>query len=98
MATEPTPTDAEIDALIAQHWPAFATVRPIPLPWLRAAFRDGLTRWGAQPAPAASPVPLTDEQIDEMHGEANRGYCIEHEHYVKAVRDTEAVHGITKGA
>ena len=62
MATEPTPTDAEIDALIAQHWPAFATAGAIPLTWLRNAFREGLARWGAQPAPAASPVPLTDEQ------------------------------------
>lgn len=50
--------------------------------------------WGAQPATAASQKPLTDEQIDKLHGEANRGYCIEFEHYVKAVRDTEAAHGI----
>ena len=52
-----------------------------------------------QPTQAqAGAVPLTDEQIDEMHGEANRGYYIEREHYWKAVRDTEAAHGITKGA
>lgn len=38
--------------------------------------------------------PLTIEQIQDMHSEANRGCCIEFEHYLKAVRDTERVHGI----
>lgn len=49
-----------------------------------------------QPTQAqAGAVPLTPEQIDDMHSEANRGYCIEPEHYTKAVRDTERAHGIT---
>lgn len=39
--------------------------------------------------------PLTDEQIDDLLGDANRGYCIEAEHYFKAFRDAEAAHGIT---
>lgn len=158
------PTDNDLDALIFQHWPAAATAT-LPLRWIRAAFREGLAKWGTPPAVAGEPcgwavfrpdgslvhgscedsadaclfalsesevacgrkpgymaaatkgwkpqpiyttpqptqaqagaVPLTDEQIDEMHGEANRGYYIEREHYWKAVRDTEAAHGITKGA
>jgi len=37
-------------------------------------------------------LPL--EQVREMCSEANRGYCIEFEHYLKAVRDTERKHGI----
>lgn len=37
---------------------------------------------------------LTLEQIKDMCAEANRGYCIEFEHYLKAVRDTELKHGI----
>ena len=40
-------------------------------------------------------TPLTDEQMDYLHGEANRGYCIEPEEYSKAFRDAEKAHGIT---
>lgn len=54
-----TPSDLEIDALIAQHWPAFATVGALPLRGLRAAFRDGLARWGA---PAAVSAPSDVEK------------------------------------
>jgi len=39
--------------------------------------------------------PLTDEQVDDLHGEANRGFCIEREDYFKAFRDAETAHGIT---
>ena len=39
--------------------------------------------------------PLTDEQVDDLHGEANRGFCIEREDYFKAFRDAVlAAHGI----
>lgn len=94
-ANTPVPTDAEIDALIAQHWPAFATVGSIPLQGLHAAFRDGLARWGAQPAPAASLVPLTDEQIEAAVPE----YYVEDVLDFKGgVRFAERHHGITKGA
>jgi hypothetical protein len=40
-------------------------------------------------------VPLTDAQIEDMRGEANRGFNIERDDYFKAVRDAEAAHGIT---
>jgi hypothetical protein len=43
------PTDNELDALILQHWPAAATAT-LPLRWMRAAFREGLAKWGT-PAP-----------------------------------------------
>jgi hypothetical protein len=106
-ANTPVPPNAEIDALIAQHWPAFATVGPIPLRWLRAAFRDGLARWGAQPAPAASPVPFTEAQIEaaakklaecmeypwEYMPEPGRKNMRKHAQAV-----LEAADGITKGA
>lgn len=39
--------------------------------------------------------PLTDAQVGDLCGEANRGYCIESEHYFKAFRDAEEAHGIT---
>lgn len=45
-----------------------------------------------QPQPAK---PLANEQIEYMRGEANRGYNIDLDEYTKAVRDTEAAHGIT---
>ncbi len=38
--------------------------------------------------------PLTDEQVDDLHGEANRGFCIEREDYFKAFRDAEVAHCI----
>ena len=45
-------------------------------------------------APQPAQVPLTEEQIEDMRGEANRGFNIEREDYTKAVRDTEQAHGI----
>lgn len=49
------------------------------------------------PAPGDAGVvealrPMTDAQADELWGEANRGFCIERDDYLKAVRDTEAFH------
>jgi hypothetical protein len=56
-------------------------------------FHEG-NRMFAVPKQTA-PVPLTDEQIEDLLGEANRGFCIEREDYFKAFRDAEAAHGIT---
>jgi len=47
---------------------------------------------------ARKPLPLSDEQIDDLHGEANRGFDIGHEEYTKAFRDAERAHGITGGS
>jgi hypothetical protein len=43
---------------------------------------------------ARKPLPLSDEQIDDLHGEANRGFDIGREDYFKAFRDAERAHGI----
>lgn len=43
---------------------------------------------------ARKPLPLSDEQIDDLHGEANRGFDIGREEYFKAFRDAERAHGI----
>ena len=40
------------------------------------------------------PAPLSDEQIDDLHGEANRGFDIGRDEYFKAFRDAERAHGI----
>jgi hypothetical protein len=42
----------------------------------------------------AVPVPLSDEQIEDMRGDANRGFNFEKGDYIKAIRDAEAHHGI----
>lgn len=34
--------------------------------------------------------PMTDEQIEELWGESNRGWSIERDEYFKAARDAEA--------
>lgn len=47
-----------------------------------------------RPPAAQERRPLTDEQIDELHGESSRGYDIEVGDYFKAFRDAEAAHGI----
>lgn len=53
---------------------------------LRAALRAS--------SPADTREPLTDEQIEDMRGEANRGFNIERDEYFKAFRDAEFIHGI----
>lgn len=40
-------------------------------------------------------APLTDAQIDDLHGDSNRGFSIERDDYFKAFRDAERAHGIT---
>jgi len=60
-----------------------------------------MKRWQAALAALRSHIdqpaarePLSDEQIDDLLGEANRGFCIERYDYFKAFRDAEAAHGI----
>ncbi|WP_432490414.1 hypothetical protein, partial [Flavonifractor plautii] len=43
---------------------------------------------------ARKPLPLSDERVDDLHGEANRGFDIGREEYFKAFRDAESAHGI----
>lgn len=86
--TSAAPSDAEIDALIGQHWPSFATVGPFLLQRLRAAFRDGLAKWGAQPVVRK---PLTDEQIQNLLGFGDP--TEQEKHLIRLGRD--AAHGIT---
>lgn len=51
----------------------------------------------AAPLPPAAQErnPLTDDQIEDLRGEANRGMDIERDDYFKAFRDAEFIHGIT---
>lgn len=44
------PTDNDLDVLLAEHWPAFATSGARPLQGMRAAMRDAIAKWGT-PAP-----------------------------------------------
>ena len=66
--------------------------------WPDGRYFNGYTQAryeGWQAVRSAPAAPQSDEQIDDLLGEANRGYDIEREHYFKAFRDAEAAHNIT---
>ena len=44
------PTDAELDAVLCKHWPAFSMQATLVRMWVRAAMRDAIAKWGT-PAP-----------------------------------------------
>ena len=51
--TSLAPTDAEIDHLLATHWPAVFAVTEAVIQWrLRHAVREAIAKWGA-PTPAS---------------------------------------------
>lgn len=54
-----TPTDAELEAVYDSTWAFGDDDTHI------AGLRAVIARWGAQPAPAASPVPLTEERAEQ---------------------------------
>lgn len=80
------PTDNELDALLAEHWPAFATSGARPLQGMRAAMCDAIAKWGAPPV-AGEPDFYTVCAWYEGGGEAGwiplPGYSNETEHGVK---------------
>ena len=49
------PTDAEIDAVLCNHWPAFSMQATLVRMWLRDAVRASLDKWG-QPAHSGEPA------------------------------------------
>ena len=73
--------------------PLFRVTGPQSLEWAVACFTEDQLR-AAVAAERERRKPLTDAQIDDMRAEANRGYCIERDDYIKAVRDAERAHGI----
>ena len=48
MTTEPT--DAELDAVLCKHWPAFSMQATLVRMWVRAAMRDAIAKWDTPPA------------------------------------------------
>lgn len=50
------PTDAELDAVLCNHWPAFSMQATLVRMWVRAAMRDALAQWGTPPAVAGEPI------------------------------------------
>ena len=68
MTDKPTPTDAELEALLLDKLPASKHyIRPV-IEKMVAAMQAAIDKWG-QPAQAAEPVarvPLTDEQIQDL--------------------------------
>lgn len=57
------------------------------------AWASALEALEAEPTPPAREA-LTDAEVANLCGEANRGLYIDPEHYFKAFRDAEAAHGI----
>ena len=43
------PTDNELDTVLCNQWPAFATQATLVRKWVRAAMRDAIAKWGAPP-------------------------------------------------
>ena len=54
MTPDKTPTDAELDAILCNQWPAFSMQATLVKLWLRAAMRDGIAKWGS-PVVAGEP-------------------------------------------
>ena len=50
------PTDAELDTVLCNQWPAFSMQATLVRVWVRAAMRDALAKWGTPPAVAGEPV------------------------------------------
>ena len=44
------PTDAELDAVLCKHWPAFSMQATLVRMWVRAAMRDAIAKWDTPPA------------------------------------------------
>ena len=44
------PTDAELDAVLCNQWPAFSMQATLVRVWVRAAMRDALAKWATPPA------------------------------------------------
>ena len=49
------PTDAELDAVLCKHWPAFSMQATLVRMWVRAAMRAAIVKWGTPPAEQAAP-------------------------------------------
>ena len=50
------PTDNELDTVLCNQWPAFATQATLVRKWVRAAMRDAIAKWGAACGASAAPT------------------------------------------
>ena len=71
MTEKTQPTDAELDAVLYKHWPAFSMQATLVRMWVRAAMRAAIVKWGTPPSRASRPKAapgeqLTREQIREV--------------------------------
>lgn len=62
MTPDKTPSDAELDAILCNQWPAFSMQATLVKMWLRAAMRDGIAKWGS-PVVAGEPVGEVESSL-----------------------------------
>lgn len=92
-ATEQADPDSLRDHIRRAHMKLSCAQEAVPLA-RTVLVSEALESLDAAMATQPARAPLTEEQIDDMLADANRGFCIERDDYIKAVRDTERAHGI----
>ena len=85
--------DGTMDLFIGSKKQAHHVRQALQSACLDGAFMALTAAKQAQPERA----PLSDAEIEDLRGEANRGYCIDKGAYFKAFRDAEQAHGIKQG-
>lgn len=60
------PTDAELDAVLYKHWPAFSMQATLVRMWVRAAMRAAIVKWGTPPSRASRPKAAPGDTLDEV--------------------------------
>ena len=74
MTDKPTPTDAELNTILCDHWPAFAMQSTLVKIWVRDALQDAIDKFG-QPAQVAEPVAWLRNTTDpQPHAVTNLKY------------------------
>ena len=63
MTDKPTPTDAELNTILCDHWPAFAMQSTLVKILVRDALQDAIDKWG-QPAHSGEPVAWRSAVLD----------------------------------
>ena len=61
MTDKPTPTDAELNTILCDNWPAFAMQSTLVKIWLRDALQEAIDKWGQPAQKTVTVVPATGD-------------------------------------